>query len=51
MATRGVPLERKVDTKFLQVNILRTIASMTKRSDDVPIHKIDSQCPDALGMR
>ena len=24
---------------------------MTKRDDDIPIHQIDWQCPDALGMR
>ena len=38
MAIREVPLERNVDTKFMQVNVLRTIGSMTKRSDDIPIH-------------
>ena len=38
MATREVPLGRKVDTKFMQVNVLRAIASMTKRGDDIPIH-------------
>ena len=38
MATREVPLEKKVDTKYMQVNVLRNIASMTKRSDDIPTH-------------
>ena len=38
MATREVPLEKKVDTKYMQVNVLRNIASMTKRGDDIPTH-------------
>ena len=31
MATREVPLEKKVDTKYMQVNVLRNIASMTRK--------------------
>ena len=31
MAMREVPLEKKVDMKYMQVNALRNIASMTKR--------------------
>ena len=38
MATREVPLENKVDTKYKQINVLRNIASMTKRGDDIPTH-------------
>ena len=38
VATREVPLEKKVDTKYMQVNVLRNIASMTKRGDDIPTH-------------
>ena len=36
MATKELPLEKKVDTKYVQVNLLRNIASMTKRGDDIP---------------
>ena len=50
MATRELPLEKKVDTKYMQVNVLRNITSMTKKGDDIPTHEIDRQCPDALGM-
>ena len=50
MATKELPLENKVHTKYMQVNLLRDIASMTKRGDDIPNHLIDRQCPDALGM-
>ena len=50
MATREVPLEEKVDTKYMQVNVLRNIASMTKRGDDIPTHWIGRKCPDVLGM-
>ena len=50
MATTEVPLEKKIDTKYMQVNVLRNIASMTKRSDGTPTHQIGRQCPDALGM-
>ena len=35
MATREVPLEKKVDTKYMQVNVLRNIASMKKTGDDI----------------
>ena len=38
MATKELPLEKKVDTKYVQVNLLRNIASMTKRGDDIPTH-------------
>ena len=31
MALRGVPLEKKVDMKCMQVNILKNIATMTRR--------------------
>ena len=50
VATTEVPLEKKIDTKYMQVNVLRNIASMTKRSDGTPTHQIGRQCPDALGM-
>ena len=38
MATKELPLEKKVDTKYMQVNVLRNIASMTKRGVDIPTH-------------
>ena len=38
MATKELPLEKKVDTKYMQVNLLRNIASVTKRGDDIPTH-------------
>ena len=38
MASREVPLEKKVDTKYMQVNVRRNIASMTKRDDRIPSH-------------
>ena len=38
MATREVPLEKKVDTKYMQVNVLRNIASMKKAGDDIPTY-------------
>ena len=38
VVTREVPLEKKVDTKYMQVNVIRNIASMTKRGDDIPTH-------------
>ena len=44
-------IAKKVDTKFMQVNVIRNIANMTKRGDDIPIHQIGRQCPDALGMK
>ena len=50
VATRGVPLEKKVDTKYMQANVLRNIASMTKRGGDIPTYYIDRQYPDALVM-
>ena len=34
----------------MQVNVLRNIASMAKRGDDIPTHQIGRKCPDALGM-
>ena len=50
MATKELPLEKKVNTKYMQVNSIRNIASMTKRGDDISTHKIGRQCPDGLGM-
>ena len=50
MATRVVLLEKKVDMKYMQVNVLRNIARMTKRGSDIKTDWICSQCPDALGM-
>ena len=50
MSTTEVPVEKKIDTKYMQVNVLRKIASMTKRSNDIPTHEIGRQYPDALGM-
>ena len=39
MATKELPLEKKVNTtKYMQVNLLRNIASVTKRGDDIPAH-------------
>ena len=38
VATREVPLEKKVDMKYMQVNVLRNIASMTKRGGDIPTY-------------
>ena len=38
LATREVALEKKVDTKYMQVNVLRNIPSMTKKGDDIPTH-------------
>ena len=38
VATTEVPLEKKVDTKYKHVNVLRNIASMTKRGDEIPTH-------------
>ena len=35
MATREVPLEKKVDMKFRQVNVPRNIARMTKRGGEI----------------
>ena len=35
MATRVVLLENKVDTKYMQVNVLRNIARMTKKGSDI----------------
>ena len=50
MATRVVLLENKVDTKHMQVNVLRNIARMTKKGSDIRTDSIGSHCPDALGM-
>ena len=38
VATRKVPLKKNVDAKYMQVNVLRNIAGMTKRGDDIPTH-------------
>ena len=35
-ATREVPLEKKVDKKYMQVDVLRNAASMTKKGYDIP---------------
>ena len=35
MATRVVLLEKKVDMKYMQVNVLINIARMTKRGSDI----------------
>ena len=35
MATREVPLEKKVDMKFRQVNVPRNIARMTKGGGEI----------------
>ena len=40
MATREVPLEKNVGTKYMQVNMLRNIASMTKRGDDIQLTRL-----------
>ena len=34
-ATREVPLERKVDMKYMQVNVPRNIAKMAKRGGGI----------------
>ena len=47
MATRKVPLKKNVDAKYMQVNVLRNIAGMTKRGDDILTHQLGRQCPDA----
>ena len=31
-------LEKKVDTKYVQSNVLRNITRMTNRGDDIPTH-------------
>ena len=38
VATRDVPLDKKINMKYMQVNVLRNIASMTKRNDDIPTY-------------
>ena len=50
VATRVVLVEKKVDMKYMQVNVLRKIAKMTKRGSDTRTDQIGSQCLDALGM-
>ena len=50
VATRKVLLEKKFDMKYMQVNVLINIASMTKIVGDIRTDQIDRQCPDALGM-
>ena len=47
---REVSLEKKLDMKYMQVNVLRNIAKMTMRSGDMRIEWIGRQCPDELGM-
>ena len=42
--------EKNVDTKYMQLNVLRNIACMAKRGDDIPTYWIGRKCPDALGM-
>ena len=49
MATREVPLEKKVDIKYLQVNVLRNIARITNRDGDIQNDWIGRQCLDTLG--
>ena len=34
----------------MQVDVLRNVASMTKKGYDIPTGQIDRQYPDALGM-
>ena len=34
----------------MQVNVLRNIAIMTKKFDDISTHQTGRQCPDDLGM-
>ena len=48
--TREVPLEKKVDVKYMQINVLRNIASMKKRGRDMRTDQIERQCHDAFGM-
>ena len=38
VATKDLPLEKKVDTKYMQVNLLRNIVRVKKRGDDIPTH-------------
>ena len=38
MATKELPLEKRVDTIYMQVNLFRDIASVAKRGDDIPTH-------------
>ena len=38
MVTREVLLEKKVDSKYMQVNVLRNVASTTKKGDDILTH-------------
>ena len=47
---REVPLEKKSDIKYMQVNVLRNTARMTKIGGNIQTDKIHRQCPDALGM-
>ena len=46
MATKELPLEKKVDKKYMEENE----ASMTKRGDNAATHEIGRQYPDALDM-
>ena len=45
-----MPLEKKSDMKYMQVNVLRNTARMTKIGGNIQTDKIHRQCPDALGM-
>ena len=36
MTSTEVPLEKKVDKKYMQVDVLRNVASMTKKGYDIP---------------
>ena len=38
VATKEVPFEKKADSKYMQVNVLRNIASVAKRDDEIPTH-------------
>ena len=40
MATREVLLEKKANTKYVQVNVFRDIASMTKRQREVMTYQL-----------
>ena len=50
MATREMPLEKKVDMKYMQVNLLRNTVRITKRGGDIQTDYIGRQCRDGLGM-
>ena len=50
MVTREMPLEKKVDRKYMQVNLLRNTVRITKRGGDIRTDYIGRQCRDGLGM-